>query len=82
MTLTVATQFVGTELTNASQGSLLTVLTPVFTVLLGAVVLGERVTTVKAGGMTVAGVGTPSSSPASTILGRWPPATRSAWRCS
>jgi len=31
---------------------------PVFTVLLGAVVLGERVTTVKAGGMTVAGVGT------------------------
>jgi len=58
VTLTVATQFVGTELTNASQGSLLTVLTPVFTVLLGAVVLGERVTTVKAGGMTVAGVGT------------------------
>ncbi|WP_128905575.1 DMT family transporter [Halorubrum amylolyticum] len=58
VTLTIATQFVGTELTNASQGSLLTVLTPVFTVLLGAAVLGERVTAAKAGGMTVAGVGT------------------------
>ena len=58
VTLTVATQFVGTELTNASQGSLLTVLTPVFTVALGALVLGERVTAAKAGGMTVAGVGT------------------------
>ena len=58
VTLTVATQFVGTELTNASQGSLLTVLTPVFTVLLGAAVLGERVTAAKAGGMTLAGVGT------------------------
>jgi len=58
VTVTIATQFVGTELTNASQGSLLTVLTPVFTVLLGAAVLGERVTTARAGGMTVAGVGT------------------------
>ncbi|TKX70187.1 DMT family transporter [Halorubrum sp. SP9] len=58
VTLTVATQFVGTELTNASQGSLLTVLTPVFTVALGALALGERVTPAKAGGMTLAGVGT------------------------
>lgn len=58
VTLTVATQFVGTELTNASQGSLLTVLTPVFTVGLGAVVLGERVTATKAAGMALAGVGT------------------------
>lgn len=58
VTLTIVTQFVGTELTNASQGSLLTVLTPVFTVLLGAMVLGERVTTAKATGMAVAGVGT------------------------
>ncbi|MBP1921122.1 drug/metabolite transporter (DMT)-like permease [Halorubrum alkaliphilum] len=58
VTLTILTQFVGTELTNASQGSLLTVLTPVFTVLLGAMVLGERVTTAKATGMAVAGVGT------------------------
>ncbi|EMA68654.1 hypothetical protein C461_03457 [Halorubrum aidingense JCM 13560] len=58
VTLTVATQFVGTELTNASQGSLLTVMTPVFTVCLGAAVLGERVTAAKAGGTAVAGVGT------------------------
>jgi drug/metabolite transporter (DMT)-like permease len=58
VTLTVAAQFVGTELTNASQGSLLTVLTPVFTVALGAFVLGERVTRAKSAGMTVAGVGT------------------------
>lgn len=58
VTLTIATQFLGTELTNASQGSLLTVLTPVFTVLLGALVLGERVTRGKAAGIAVAGVGT------------------------
>ena len=58
VTLTVAAQFVGTELTNASQGSLLTVLTPVFTVGLGALVLGERVTAAKVAGMSVAGVGT------------------------
>jgi drug/metabolite transporter (DMT)-like permease len=58
VTLTVATQFASTELTNASQGSLLTVLTPVFTVALGALVLGERVTPAKAAGMSVAGVGT------------------------
>lgn len=56
--LTIASQFVGTELTNASQGSLLTVLTPVFTVGLGAAVLGERVTSRKVVGMTVAAVGT------------------------
>ena len=58
VTLTIVTQFVGTELTNASQGSLLTVLTPVFTVLLGAIVLGERLTAGKTGGMAVAAVGT------------------------
>ncbi|KTG10193.1 hypothetical protein AUR64_11440 [Haloprofundus marisrubri] len=56
--LTIATQFVGTELTNASQASLLTVLTPVFTVLLGVAVLGERLTTKKASGMALAVVGT------------------------
>lgn len=55
---TIALQFLGTELTNASQGSLLTVLTPVFTVALGATVLGERVTTEKATGMAIALVGT------------------------
>lgn len=55
---TIATQFVGTELTNASQGSLLTVLTPVFTVALGAAVLGESVTGRTAGGIALAGLGT------------------------
>ncbi|WP_269844159.1 DMT family transporter [Halegenticoccus soli] len=58
VTATIVTQFVGTELTNASQGSLLTVLTPVFTVLLGAAVLGERVTRAKAVGVALAAIGT------------------------
>jgi drug/metabolite transporter (DMT)-like permease len=56
--LTIATQFVGTELTTASQGSLLTVLTPVFTVILGALVLGESVGRRDAVGMTLATLGT------------------------
>lgn len=55
---TIATQFLGTELTNASQGSLLTILTPVFTVGLGAVVLGERVGRRKTVGVAIAVVGT------------------------
>lgn len=58
VTLTIVTQFLGTDLTNASQGSLLTVLTPVFVVGLGAAVLGERVTRAKAGGVGLAAVGT------------------------
>ena len=58
VTLTIVTQFLGTELTNASQGSLLTVLTPVFVVVLGAVVLGERITRAKAAGIALAAVGT------------------------
>ncbi|WP_224269381.1 DMT family transporter [Haloprofundus salinisoli] len=56
--LTIVTQFVGTELTNASQGSLLTVLTPVFTVVLGVAVLDERLTAKKIGGMALAVAGT------------------------
>ncbi len=56
--VTIATQFLGTELTNASQGSLLTVLTPIFAVVLGASVLGERVTRAKAAGVVLAAVGT------------------------
>jgi drug/metabolite transporter (DMT)-like permease len=56
--LTLVAQFVGTDLTNASQGSLLTVLTPVFTLALGVVVLGESLTRRKASGMTLAAVGT------------------------
>jgi drug/metabolite transporter (DMT)-like permease len=58
VTLTIVAQFLGTELTNASQGSLLTVLTPIFVVVLGATLLGERVTTVKAAGIALAAVGT------------------------
>lgn len=56
--VTLLTQFVGTDLTNASQGSLLTVLTPVFTLLLGIVVLNEGLTARKIGGMAIATVGT------------------------
>ncbi|QDX41864.1 DMT family transporter [Salarchaeum sp. JOR-1] len=58
VTATIVTQFLGTELTNASQGSLLTVLTPVFAVVLGASVLGEHVTRAKASGIALAAVGT------------------------
>jgi len=58
VTVTIVAQFLGTELTNASQGSLLTVLTPVFVVALGAAVLGERVTAQKGVGIALAAVGT------------------------
>ncbi|MFB6132801.1 MAG: DMT family transporter [Halanaeroarchaeum sp.] len=56
--LTLVTQFVGTDLTNASQGSLLTVLTPVFTLLLGIAILDESLSGRKLGGMALAAVGT------------------------
>nr|WP_244878163.1 EamA family transporter [Halanaeroarchaeum sulfurireducens] len=56
--VTLLTQFVGTDLTNASQGSLLTVLTPVFTIPLGVAVLDEGLSRRKVGGMAVATVGT------------------------
>lgn len=56
--VTIATQFVGTDLTSASQGSLLTVLTPIFTLLLGITVLDESVNRRKIGGMALAAVGT------------------------
>ncbi|MFB6178730.1 MAG: DMT family transporter [Halorientalis sp.] len=58
LTATIVTQFVGTDLTNASQASLLTVATPVFTVLLGATLLKEHVTTRRALGVGLAAVGT------------------------
>jgi len=58
VTVTIAAQFLGTELTTASQGSLLTVLTPIFVVLLGASLLGERVTSAKAAGVALAAGGT------------------------
>ncbi|WP_458185020.1 DMT family transporter [Haladaptatus sp. NG-WS-4] len=56
--LTLVTQFVGTDLTNASQASLLTVLTPVFTFLLGIGVLGESLSGRNVGGMALAVAGT------------------------
>ncbi|WP_266078627.1 DMT family transporter [Haladaptatus caseinilyticus] len=56
--LTLVSQFVGTDLTTASQGSLLTVLTPVFTLLLGVNVLGESLSRQTIGGMALAVVGT------------------------
>ena len=58
VTATIVTQFVGTDLTNASQGSLLTVLTPVFTLLLGVAVLSEPLTRRKTAGMGLAAAGT------------------------
>jgi len=58
VTATIATQFVGTDLTNASQGSLLTVLTPVFTLLLGVAVLAEPLSRRKTAGTALAAVGT------------------------
>jgi len=55
--VTLVTQFVGTALTNASQGSLLTVLTPVFTLALGVPFQGEALTLRKVGGMGLAAAG-------------------------
>ena len=56
--VTLATQFLGTALTNASQGSLLTVLTPVFTVVLGVALLDESLSPGKVVGTGLALVGT------------------------
>ncbi len=54
----IATQFLGTDLTTASQGSLITVLTPVFTVMLGVTLLGERLSGKLLVGIGLATVGT------------------------
>ena len=56
--LTMATQFVGTDLTTASEGALITVLTPVFTVGIGVIVLDELLTRRRAIGMSIALGGT------------------------
>ena len=56
--LTILTQFIGTDLTSASQGALLTVLTPVFTLILGVAIFGEPFTRRKLFGMGVAALGT------------------------
>ena len=58
VTVTIVTQFVGTDLTSASQGSLLTVLTPVFTFGLGVVLLDESLTWQKLLGLALAVAGT------------------------
>ncbi|WP_257628252.1 DMT family transporter [Haloplanus salinarum] len=58
LTAALSTQFVGTELTNASYGSLLTVSTPVFILALGVTALDERLTRHKAGGTLLAVAGT------------------------
>jgi drug/metabolite transporter (DMT)-like permease len=58
VTVTLVPQFVGTALTNASQGSLLTILTPIFTVLLGVSILGEQLTQRRLAGMVLAIAGT------------------------
>jgi len=58
LTAALSTQFVGTELTNASYGSLLTVSTPVFILALGVTALDERLTRHKAGGTLLAAAGT------------------------
>lgn len=58
VSVTLVTQFVGTDLTTASEGSLVTVLTPVATLALGVLALGERLTRRKTGGMLLALAGT------------------------
>jgi len=64
--VTLVTQFLGTDWTTASEGALVTVLTPVATFALGVGVLDERVTRRKAIGLTLALAGT-----AVVLLGRY-----------
>ena len=56
--VTMATQFVGTDLTTASEGALITVLTPVFTVVMGVLVLDELLTRRRVVGVALALAGT------------------------
>ncbi|NHN43033.1 EamA family transporter [Halorubellus sp. JP-L1] len=58
VSVTLVTQFLGTDLTTASEGALVTVLTPVATLALGVTVLGESLTARKTGGMALALAGT------------------------
>ena len=58
VTLTIVSQFVGTDITSASQGALLTVLTPFFTLLFGIVLLDEAAGGRKLVGMGLAALGT------------------------
>ena len=56
--VSIATQYVGTALTSAGQGSLVTILTPVATLALGVTVLGESLSARGAVGMALATGGT------------------------
>lgn len=56
--ITMGTQFVGTDLTTASEGSLITILTPIFTLVLGVIVLDELLTRRRSVGMALALAGT------------------------
>lgn len=67
--VTLATQFLGTALTTASQGSLLTVLTPVFTLALGVALLDESLSRAKVVGTGLALLGTLVVVSATTDLG-------------
>jgi drug/metabolite transporter (DMT)-like permease len=67
--VTLATQFLGTALTTASQGSLLTVLTPVFTLALGVALLDESLSRAKVVGTALALLGTLVVVAATTDLG-------------
>lgn len=58
VSVTLVTQFLGTDLTTASEGALVTVLTPVATLALGVTVLGESLTARKVGGLALALAGT------------------------
>ncbi|SNR24248.1 DMT family transporter [Halorubrum vacuolatum] len=73
LAVSLATQFLGTDLTTAGEGSLITVTTPVFTVLMGVLVLGESVTFRRAAGVLAALVGT-----AVVVAGRHDPSTLGA----
>jgi len=42
--VTMVTQFIGTDLTTASEGALITVLTPIFTLVFGVIILDEALT--------------------------------------
>jgi len=56
--VTMVTQFVGTDLTTASEGALITVLTPIFTLVFGVIVLDEALTRRNIAGMGLAVCGT------------------------
>lgn len=66
VTVSLATQFLGTALTTASQGSLITVMTPIFTVLLGVTLLGERLT-----GRLLVGIGLATAGTVVVLSGQY-----------